>query len=373
MLNTLIWAALIQGFLLGILYLFSTKYSSLANRLLGGFLISLVVEGVGIFIPYDYIGTYPILPYFTTPEVKLFFPLFFVHFVLEKVGKSSSYERFLKIHYGLALGIVSVTLVNILVFVLTGFPIQEFVAKKWIDALFMGQQVYAFCLSVVTFVIAITETRAYRRKVENEFSDYTLLEIRWLWQFIFSIFPIILLWGAELLRILLGGTGSSDIVLFTWGLLIIFIYFISFKAFRDQHLFEERHKVSPLAAEEIPEESAPRDHSDITDKINARMEEGKYYLNQDLTIYDLARELSISPRLISSCVNSHLGVNFSEWVNNFRVDEAMKILEDPDQTHLSIEGVGAEAGFKSRSAMYTAFKKKTGHPPGHFRNLSAQL
>ncbi|MCB0850769.1 MAG: hypothetical protein KDD63_00895, partial [Bacteroidetes bacterium] len=100
MLNTLIWAGLIQGFLLGLLYLFSRKYSSLANRLLGGFLISLVIEGTSIFIPYDYIGKYSIGYYFTTPEVKLFFPLFFVHFVLEKVGISARYQRFLKIHYG---------------------------------------------------------------------------------------------------------------------------------------------------------------------------------------------------------------------------------------------------------------------------------
>ncbi len=33
----------------------------------------------------------------------------------------------------------------------------------------------------------------------------------------------------------------------------------------------------------------------------------------------------------------------------------------------TIEGIGIDSGFRSRSAMYTAFKKKTGKSPGHFR------
>ncbi|MEZ4850853.1 MAG: AraC family transcriptional regulator [Bacteroidia bacterium] len=367
MLNTLIWAALIQGLLLGLLYLFSKKYESRANRLLGGFLISLIIEGTSIFIPYDYIGSYSINYYFTTPEVKLFFPLFFVHFVLEKVGQSARYQRFLKIHYGIGVGVMGITLINIFVFLFNGLQLHEYVPVELVEALFMGQQWYAFLMSIVAFTIAIIETRAYRKKVENEFSDYTMLEIQWLWQFIFIIFPVILLWGAELVRIFMGGTGGSDIVLASWGMLTLFIYFVSYKAFRHQNLFENKVIESQSIAEDISAEPTQTDHPDLSEKINSLMEEGKYYLNQELTIYDLAREMNLSPRLISSCVNGNLGVNFSEWVNNYRVDEALKILEDADKNYLSIEGVGAEAGFKSRSAMYTAFKKKTGFPPGHFR------
>jgi AraC-like DNA-binding protein len=57
-------------------------------------------------------------------------------------------------------------------------------------------------------------------------------------------------------------------------------------------------------------------------------------------------------------------------VNNYRVEEAKGVLENPENDHLSIEGIGFDAGFKSRSAMYSAFKKQTGHTPGHFRSAS---
>ncbi len=93
----------------------------------------------------------------------------------------------------------------------------------------------------------------------------------------------------------------------------------------------------------------------------------QYYLNQDLTIYDFAKEIQISARTISSCINQRVGFNFNEWVNNFRVEKALDILKDRNSDHLSIEGIGSNSGFKSRSAMYAAFKKKLGKSPGHFR------
>ncbi len=74
-------------------------------------------------------------------------------------------------------------------------------------------------------------------------------------------------------------------------------------------------------------------------------------------------------RQLSACINNEMEVNFGEWVNNYRVEAALKLLKDQSKAHYSIEGIGEDSGFKSRSAMYAAFKKKTGHSPGHFRNI----
>jgi transcriptional regulator GlxA family with amidase domain len=54
-------------------------------------------------------------------------------------------------------------------------------------------------------------------------------------------------------------------------------------------------------------------------------------------------------------------------VNNFRVEKVLEILNDQNSNHLSIEGIGSNSGFKSRSAMYAAFRRKLGKSPGHFR------
>ncbi|WP_170110207.1 helix-turn-helix domain-containing protein [Flavilitoribacter nigricans] len=371
MMNTIVWAAIIQGLLLGIVYSSSKKYNAFANRLLGAFLFTLVAEALTIFLPFESIGGYPLTGYFALPEVKLFFPLLFVHFVLEKVGQSGHYRPFLRIHYYLAFAVAGLTAVNLLVFFFTGSPLRTFTGSRLLTVIFMSQQVYAFGLSIVALLISIRATRHYRERVKNEYSDFTMLEINWLWQFIFIIIPIILLWGGELIRIALGGEGGeSDLVMINWGLLVIFIYFVSYKAFRHQNLFEGSDAgTTPAPDTAVKSEEENDDYDRWGERLKQNMESEKHYLDHDLTIHELARKLSISPRLISTCINRYFGCNFSEWINNYRVDEALRRLEDPENAHLSIEGIGLDSGFKSRSAMYTAFKKKTGRTPGHFRQV----
>jgi len=367
--NTAVWAAIIQGLLLGALYVFSKKHNSFANRLLGFFLFCLVFEALTVFFPVEKIGTFVIFEYFALPEVKLLFPLLFMHFVLEKIGRSDRYLTFFRIHYSLAFCVLGITLFNLLLFAATGFSFSHYIKKENIEFFYMGQQFYAFFLTIIAFFITIKETLAYKHLVKNEYSDYEMLEINWLWQFIFTMLPIALLWGAELVRIILGGMGISNIVLVTWGLVIVFIYFISYKAFRNPNLFEGVSDRPEKEGNQPLENKEPRNLGTSCEQLKADMEAYKYYLNQDLTIYDLAKEVGISSRLISTCINKNFGCNFSEWVNNYRVEEALSLLKSPNHKHLSIEGIGLDSGFKSRSAMYTAFKKKTGEAPGNFRQI----
>ncbi|MCB0619412.1 MAG: hypothetical protein KDC41_12040, partial [Saprospiraceae bacterium] len=85
--STLVWAAILQGLFLSGLYLFSHKHRSFANRLLGLFLLCIVYEAISDFLPYNSILGYP-WEYFSLPEVKLFYPLLFFHYILEKIGRA---------------------------------------------------------------------------------------------------------------------------------------------------------------------------------------------------------------------------------------------------------------------------------------------
>ena len=370
--DTVVWAAIIQGFLLGALYVFSRKYRSFANRLLGFFLFTLVIEGFELVQPLDYIGSFPVAATFSLPEVKLFLPLLFFHYVLEKIGQVKRYRLLLSIHYMLACLVVGLTLVNLLVFGLKGELLVEILPEGWGNAIFMTQQIYAFLLSILSIFLSVREMIRYRRVVSEEYSDIDLLQLNWLWRFIFSLVPIVLLWGVELGRITLGGTGISNIVWATWLLCVLFIYFISYQAFRYPNLFEG---ASPDYGEAPSLEKAvvvdSRDFTSLSQNLRLAMQSEQYYLKHDLTIYTLGQELDISPRLISACINRSFGLNFSEWVNQYRVEHARSILESPAGNQLSIEGVGHESGFKSRSAMYTAFKKTTGQTPGYFRQSTS--
>lgn len=147
-------------------------------------------------------------------------PVLFLHFVLEKVGGSSAYRLFLKIHYLLAFGFIGITLINILLVSFSGSPMLDFFGWAFMEHLFMGFQYYAFILTIVSFGIALRETWRYRKLVSNEFTDLAMLDINWLWQFIFVIAPIILFWGAELVRIAIGGRGQSELTIIAYVFIV---------------------------------------------------------------------------------------------------------------------------------------------------------
>ncbi len=365
----IIWAAIIQGFLLGIIFIVSKKRRSFANKLLGYFLLTFVLAALSDLLPFNEIGNYSLSGYFTLPEVKLLFPLLFLHFVLEKVGRTHYFRLFLSIHYLLAFAIIGITLINVILVLISGNSLQDLLDWKYLESVHLGQQYYAFILTIGSFCIALKKTRRYRNLIRNEFTDMYMLDIKWLWQFILLLTPIILFWGAELLRIARGGTGQSDLTTYAYLGIAFFNYFVSYNAFTHQTLFDGSTDnlnsiiSSPLIAEKS---NVPVDDETCV-RIQNEMKIKQYYLNQDLTLYEFAKEIQISARTISSCINQGVGMNFNEWVNGFRVEKAMKTLKDQDSNHLSIEGIGSNSGFKSRSAMYAAFKKKPGKSPGNFR------
>ena len=97
------------------------------------------------------------------------------------------------------------------------------------------------------------------------------------------------------------------------------------------------------------------------------METKQFYLDEELTLHSFAKDIDMSSRLISSCINKNIKLNFNEWVNHYRVEKALHMIQTDEKNTLSIEGIGSDSGFKSRSAMYAAFKKKLGHSPGYYR------
>ena len=368
--NVIIWVIIIQGIFLGFTYIFSKKSKSNANKILGFFLLAFVFEALSSdFFPYDYIGNYLSGDYFGIPEVKLFFPVLFLNYVLEKLDRVLAYKKYLKANYLFAILIFCLTPLNIVFHFALNTTIRGVLGAEMSDVIFMTSQYSAFVLTVAAFIISIVETYRYKKMIQNEFTDFGMLQINWLWQFIFMLLPIIVLWGFELVRIILGGAGPSDLLSVTWIFVFIFLYFFSFKAFRNPNLF--KHVPQNIQKEIVVRKEREEQHpckEENSGRIISEMENHQFYLNQELTLHSFAKEINMSSRLISSCINKNMGHNFNEWVNNYRVEKALQIIKLDQKNMLSIEGIGSDSGFKSRSAMYASFQKKLGCSPGFYRN-----
>lgn len=100
-------------------------------------------------------------------------------------------------------------------------------------------------------------------------------------------------------------------------------------------------------------------------KLGELMTVSKAYQNENLDLSSLAEQLGISGHQLSELVNTRLGVGFSKYVRDCRVEAAKALLVSaPSQSILSIS---MDTGFRSQSAFYAAFKEATGQSPGDYR------
>ncbi|WP_046757226.1 helix-turn-helix domain-containing protein [Kordia jejudonensis] len=107
--------------------------------------------------------------------------------------------------------------------------------------------------------------------------------------------------------------------------------------------------------------------NEMKDKLVFLMESDKLFLDNSLTLDVLAERLNLSRHHTSQLINEYFRVNFFEFVNNYRIDEAKKLLQDHNNT-LNINQIIYAAGFNNRTSFYNAFKKKTGVSPKSYRN-----
>lgn len=103
--------------------------------------------------------------------------------------------------------------------------------------------------------------------------------------------------------------------------------------------------------------------------VNHEITDKKLYKKIDLTLQDVSKGLEdkIHSKRISQVINLHSKKNFSKFINSLRVDEAKIMLVDQSFNYLTIEGIGNEAGFNSRSAFYNAFKAETNMTPSEYK------
>jgi two-component system, response regulator YesN len=87
--------------------------------------------------------------------------------------------------------------------------------------------------------------------------------------------------------------------------------------------------------------------------------------SEKLTLNYLASKIHINPAYLSRKFHEEVGMGFSEYLNEFRLKEAQRMLvEYPD---LSISTVSERCGFNSQHYFSQIFRKMTGQSPRDFR------
>ncbi|WP_232771487.1 helix-turn-helix domain-containing protein [Colwellia sp. 12G3] len=90
----------------------------------------------------------------------------------------------------------------------------------------------------------------------------------------------------------------------------------------------------------------------IASKLEGAMNEDKLFLQDNLSLNKLSESISESENHISETLSQFLHTKFFQFVNNFRVEEAKKALQDSDKL---VTSIAFDVGFNSKSTFNTAF------------------
>jgi len=136
------------------------------------------------------------------------------------------------------------------------------------------------------------------------------------------------------------------------------------KAFQEARQFEIENEKKKI---ETKADAADGKLEPIVKRVISLMEVDKLFHEPELTLQQLANRLQMPTYLVSQAINDRLNKNFYELINEYRVQEAKKLLIDPRNANFTILSIGFEAGFNSKTTFNTVFKKFTGQTPTEYR------
>lgn len=158
------------------------------------------------------------------------------------------------------------------------------------------------------------------------------------------------------------------------SILAAFIFIVYFTLNFRPKFFYDFPNVAPPPEEETVEREKYQQSSlqetkkdEYERKLLDFMKQQQPFLNPELTIVRLSKQVEIPAHFLSQLINERLDRHFIDFVNSYRIEEAQRMLKSPEHEHHTIISIAQDAGFNSKTAFYTAFKRRVGCTPSQYR------
>ena len=123
--------------------------------------------------------------------------------------------------------------------------------------------------------------------------------------------------------------------------------------------------IESKAEKSVNNENSDTSLEPLSNWVINEIEKNKIYLDNTLTLDNLANRLDLKPYILSECLNKGVGQSYYQFVNGYRVKTAKEMLTTEPQ--MTITDIYEFCGFSSRSTFYSLFKKHVGCTPSDYR------
>jgi len=254
------------------------------------------------------------------------------------------------------------------------------------DRFFLLRMIYSFSfiVSISTYsILSFLLIRKYQKNLGDIYSFTSdKITLNWLKGVLISFSLTYLVMFIAGAFNIFNRTSSPDPLLFSYIGLTLFAFAFSIYGYKQPDIYKHYGIV--------PEEFSPEENGRNPDQNGGNgkylrsglkeheaekylkqllkiMEEEKPYLNGELSINDLTKRMEIPRHYLTQILNGKLGKNFYTFINEYRVKEVIRMMQDPEYDRFTLLALGFEAGFNSKSSFNSIFKNFTGMTPSEYK------
>lgn len=224
---------------------------------------------------------------------------------------------------------------------------------------------------VVYILLVIKNLVEYKRRIKDNFSNLEKINLHWLTILCYAFLVIIFIW-------IIGGYGDIAYFIAQWGeppIVVAYIFWIfmssvvlliGYNGFTKPEIFISNNFDLPSKPTAKKQYSLRQLHA-IAEQLTQLMHNEKPFLNPTLKLGELAEALGTNPGILSAVINTVFEKNFNDFINEYRVDEVIIKMKNPELNNLTLLGLAFDSGFNSKSSFNSVFKKVTGKTPNTFK------
>ncbi len=208
----------------------------------------------------------------------------------------------------------------------------------------------------------------HKSRITNYYSYLEDINLAWIKNLVWFIGILFLVIYALVELSIRMGSLTADGFKYVSIILTIFTAYYGFRYYRQIEIFYLSSNYGNPKKEKYAKSVLSRDEMEnIQHRILTALVEKRVYLDEDLNLAKLSKLLGIPAARLSETLNKHMKTTFYDLINKHRIIEAIAMLKDPASNKLSIEGIGFECGFKSKSTFFKLFKRETGLTPRMYK------
>lgn len=233
--------------------------------------------------------------------------------------------------------------------------------------------VSGFAYAIWTYIL----TLKHAKNIRDKFSNIEKKELDWLK---YQAIALSIIW------LTVAFTDSPEMIFST---VVLFILFIGFFGINQMSIFNSHQQSNPepevfafeesAVEEDVTEEEKESDikryaRSGLTDEkseeiyshLTEVMQNKKVYLNNELSLIELAKILNVHQNHLSQVINERENKNFYSYINALRIQEFIDRAQRPESKNLTLLAIAFECGFNSKSTFNKHFKLYTGTTPKNY-------